>query len=80
MPDASSRFSMDGKINIDNLIAHSMPQEGINKGFDLKKSGESTRCGAELTNPPAQPGRRQAPRADRRITGVRGRGRRYGET
>ena len=34
---------MDGKINIDDLITHTMPLEDINKGFELMKSGESIR-------------------------------------
>ncbi len=34
---------MDGKINIDDLITHTMPIEDINKGFDLMHAGESIR-------------------------------------
>ncbi len=34
---------MDGKINIDDLITHTMPLEEINKGFDLMHEGESIR-------------------------------------
>jgi len=34
---------MDGKINIDDLITHSLKLEDINKGFELMKSGESIR-------------------------------------
>jgi S-(hydroxymethyl)glutathione dehydrogenase / alcohol dehydrogenase len=34
---------MDGKINIDDLITHTMPLSDINKGFDLMKRGESIR-------------------------------------
>ena len=34
---------MDGKINIDDLITHSMPLEEINNAFDLMHSGESIR-------------------------------------
>jgi S-(hydroxymethyl)glutathione dehydrogenase/alcohol dehydrogenase len=34
---------MDGKINIDDLITHSMPLEDINNGFDLMHKGESIR-------------------------------------
>ena len=34
---------MDGKIDIDNLITHTMPLEDINKGFDLMHAGESIR-------------------------------------
>ncbi len=34
---------MDGKINIDDLITHTLPLEDINKGFDLMHAGESIR-------------------------------------
>jgi S-(hydroxymethyl)glutathione dehydrogenase/alcohol dehydrogenase len=34
---------MDGKINIDDLITHTMPLEEINKGFDLMHEGHSIR-------------------------------------
>ncbi len=34
---------MDGKINIDDLITHTMPLEEINKGFDLMHEGASIR-------------------------------------
>ncbi|WP_372864177.1 S-(hydroxymethyl)glutathione dehydrogenase/class III alcohol dehydrogenase [Spongiibacter sp.] len=34
---------MDGKINIDDLITHTMPLEDINKGFELMHAGESIR-------------------------------------
>ncbi|MDP4651144.1 MAG: S-(hydroxymethyl)glutathione dehydrogenase/class III alcohol dehydrogenase [Haliea sp.] len=34
---------MDGKINIDDLITHTMPLGDINKGFDLMHSGQSIR-------------------------------------
>src|SRR6204780_287008 len=34
---------MDGKINIDDLITHTMPLEEINRAFDLMHSGESIR-------------------------------------
>jgi S-(hydroxymethyl)glutathione dehydrogenase/alcohol dehydrogenase len=34
---------MDGKINIDDLITHIMPLEGINEAFDLMHKGESIR-------------------------------------
>src|SRR6201991_2829433 len=34
---------MDGKINIDDLITHTMPLQDINKGFELMKKGESIR-------------------------------------
>lgn len=34
---------MDGKINIDDLITHTMTLEDINRGFDLMHAGESIR-------------------------------------
>jgi S-(hydroxymethyl)glutathione dehydrogenase/alcohol dehydrogenase len=34
---------MDGKIDIDSLITHTMPLSDINKAFDLMHSGESIR-------------------------------------
>ena len=34
---------MDGKINIDDLITHTMPLQDINKAFDLMHEGESIR-------------------------------------
>jgi len=34
---------MDGKINIDDLITHTMALEDINKGFDLMHKGKSIR-------------------------------------
>ena len=34
---------MDGKINIDDLITHTMPLDKINDAFDLMHSGESIR-------------------------------------
>ncbi|WP_193173417.1 S-(hydroxymethyl)glutathione dehydrogenase/class III alcohol dehydrogenase [Nisaea nitritireducens] len=34
---------MDGKIDIDSLITHTMPLEDINKGFDLMHAGKSIR-------------------------------------
>jgi len=34
---------MDGKIDIDPMITHTMPLDDINKGFDLMHSGESIR-------------------------------------
>jgi S-(hydroxymethyl)glutathione dehydrogenase/alcohol dehydrogenase len=34
---------MEGKINIDDLITHTMPLKDINKGFDLMHHGESIR-------------------------------------
>ena len=34
---------MDGKVNIDDLITHTMPLADINKAFDLMHAGESIR-------------------------------------
>jgi S-(hydroxymethyl)glutathione dehydrogenase/alcohol dehydrogenase len=34
---------MDGKINIDDLITHTMPLDKINDGFDLMHAGKSIR-------------------------------------
>ena len=34
---------MDGRINIDDLITHTLPFERINEGFDLMRRGESIR-------------------------------------
>jgi S-(hydroxymethyl)glutathione dehydrogenase/alcohol dehydrogenase len=34
---------MEGKINIDDLITHTLPLDEINKGFDLMHAGESIR-------------------------------------
>ena len=34
---------MDKKINIDDLITHTMPLDDINKAFDLMHAGESIR-------------------------------------
>jgi len=34
---------MDGRINIDDLITHTLPLERINEGFDLMHRGESIR-------------------------------------
>ena len=34
---------MDGKINIDDMITHTMPLQDINNAFDLMHSGESIR-------------------------------------
>jgi S-(hydroxymethyl)glutathione dehydrogenase / alcohol dehydrogenase len=34
---------MEGKINIDDLITHTLPLERINEGFDLMRRGESIR-------------------------------------
>jgi S-(hydroxymethyl)glutathione dehydrogenase/alcohol dehydrogenase len=34
---------MEGKINIDDLITHTLPFEQINEGFDLMHRGESIR-------------------------------------
>jgi S-(hydroxymethyl)glutathione dehydrogenase/alcohol dehydrogenase len=34
---------MDGKINIDDLITHTLPLDDINHGFELMHNGESIR-------------------------------------
>jgi S-(hydroxymethyl)glutathione dehydrogenase/alcohol dehydrogenase len=34
---------MDGRINIDDLITHTMPLADINRAFDLMHAGESIR-------------------------------------
>jgi S-(hydroxymethyl)glutathione dehydrogenase/alcohol dehydrogenase len=34
---------MDGKINIDDLITHTLKLDEINKGFELMRRGESIR-------------------------------------
>jgi S-(hydroxymethyl)glutathione dehydrogenase / alcohol dehydrogenase len=34
---------MEGRVNIDDLITHTMPLEDINSAFDLMHSGESIR-------------------------------------
>ena len=34
---------MDGKIEIDPMITHTMPLTDINKGFDLMHEGKSIR-------------------------------------
>ena len=34
---------MEGKINIDDLITHTMPLDDINKAFDMMHDGESIR-------------------------------------
>ena len=34
---------MDGKLNIDDLITHTLTLDQINDGFDLMKKGESIR-------------------------------------
>ncbi|MCB1479199.1 MAG: S-(hydroxymethyl)glutathione dehydrogenase [Rhodobiaceae bacterium] len=34
---------MDGKINIDDLITHTMPLDKINDAFDLMHAGKSIR-------------------------------------
>ena len=39
---------MDGKINIDDLITHTMPLEEINTAFDLMHAGESIRSVVEF--------------------------------
>jgi len=39
---------MDGKINIDDLITHTMPLEDINKAFELMRAGTSIRSVVEF--------------------------------
>ena len=39
---------MDGKINIDDLITHTLPLEDINEGFDLMHEGKSIRSVVRL--------------------------------
>jgi len=39
---------MEGKINIDDLITHTMPLDEINKAFDLMHAGESIRSVVEF--------------------------------
>jgi S-(hydroxymethyl)glutathione dehydrogenase / alcohol dehydrogenase len=34
---------MEGKINIDDLVTHTMPIEQINEAFDLMHKGQSIR-------------------------------------
>src|SRR5699024_9622338 len=34
---------MDGKLNIDDLITHTLPLEQINEGFDMMNAGQSIR-------------------------------------
>ena len=34
---------MDGKIEIDPMITHTMPLHQVNHGFDLMRKGESVR-------------------------------------
>lgn len=34
---------MENRINIDDMITHTMPLEDINKAFDLMHAGESIR-------------------------------------
>ena len=34
---------MEGKINIDDLITHTMPLDKINHAFELMEKGESIR-------------------------------------
>jgi S-(hydroxymethyl)glutathione dehydrogenase/alcohol dehydrogenase len=36
-------WCMEGRINIDDLITHTMPLEHINLGFELMENGESIR-------------------------------------
>ena len=34
---------MEGKINVDDLVTHTLKLEDINQGFDLMHKGESIR-------------------------------------
>lgn len=34
---------MEGKLNIDDFITHTLPLESINEGFNLMKRGETIR-------------------------------------
>jgi S-(hydroxymethyl)glutathione dehydrogenase/alcohol dehydrogenase len=34
---------MNGKIELDSMVTHTMPLEDINKAFDLMHNGESIR-------------------------------------
>src|SRR3954451_9870944 len=56
---------MDGKINIDDLITHTMPLDRINDAFDLMHAGKSIRSvvvyDAARSRQPAAAGRSQAP-------------------
>ena len=40
----SSTGTWTGKIDIDDLITHTMPLEQINDAFDLMHAGKSIRC------------------------------------
>ena len=40
---------MEGKINIDDLITHTLPLDEINTAFDLMHEGKSIRSGGVLT-------------------------------
>jgi hypothetical protein len=54
---------MDGKINIDDPITHTMPLENINDSFELMHSGESIRGVAICVNYVLHIGSRLARRA-----------------
>ena len=41
---AGDIVALDGKINIDDMITHTLSLEDINKGFDLMHEGESIRA------------------------------------
>jgi D-arabinose 1-dehydrogenase-like Zn-dependent alcohol dehydrogenase len=49
---------MEGKIEIDPMITHTMPLEDINKGFELMHGGEHPRRGGLLTRVARLYGRR----------------------
>jgi S-(hydroxymethyl)glutathione dehydrogenase/alcohol dehydrogenase len=42
LPGYVERY-MDGKIELDSMVTHTMPLEDINRAFDLMHSGESIR-------------------------------------
>ena len=42
---------MEGKINIDDLITHTLPLDEINKGFDLMHAGKSIRSVVRVLKP-----------------------------
>ena len=47
---------MDGKIEIDPLITHTMPLDDINRAFDLMHAGESIRERRDLLTAGQEPG------------------------
>ena len=59
---------MDGRINIDDLITHTLPFEQINEGFDLMRRGESIRTCAVLRIEPSAWGSATAAPSDKSTT------------